>query len=51
MRSSSLSPALRHPTPLAHSLSPLAAAVLLLACGSALAQGTPADAAARKALG
>jgi len=51
MRSSSLSPALRHPAPLAHTLSPLAAAVLLLACGSALAQGTPADAAAPKALG
>ncbi|PIF26935.1 catecholate siderophore receptor [Acidovorax sp. 56] len=51
MRSSSLSPALRHTAPLAHTLSPLAAAVLLLACGSALAQGTPADAAAPKALG
>ncbi len=51
MRSSSLSPALRHPTPLAHTLSPLAAAVLLLACGTALAQGAPADAAAPKALG
>ncbi len=42
-------PHLRHTAPLAHTLSPLAAAVLLLACGSALAQGTPADTAAPKA--
>ena len=51
MRSSSLSPALRHPAPLAHTLSPLAAAVLLLACGTALAQSTPAESAAPRALG
>ncbi|RLJ36761.1 TonB-dependent siderophore receptor [Acidovorax sp. 106] len=51
MRSSSLSPAMRHTAPLAHTLSPLASAVLLLACGTALAQSTPADSAAPKALG
>ena len=39
------------PCALAHTLSPLAAAVLLLACGTALAQGTPADTSAPKALG
>ncbi|MBO0942005.1 TonB-dependent siderophore receptor [Acidovorax temperans] len=44
-------PRVRHPAPLAHTLSPLAAAVLLLACGNALAQGTPADTSAPKALG
>ena len=38
MHSSSM-PRVRHPAPLAHTLSPLAAAVLLLACGTALAQG------------
>lgn len=50
MHSSSM-PRVRHPAPLAHTLSPLAAAVLLLACGTALAQGTPADPSAPKALG
>ena len=50
MHSSSM-PRVRHPAPLAHTLSPLAAAVLLLACGTALAQGTPADTSAPKALG
>ncbi len=50
MHSSSM-PRVRHPAPLAHALSPLAAAVLLLACGNALAQGTPADTSAPKALG
>lgn len=50
MHSSSM-PRVRHPAPLAHTLSPLAAAVLLLACGNALAQGTPADTSAPKALG
>lgn len=44
-------PRVRHPAPLAHTLSPLAAAVLLLACGTALAQGAPADTSAPKALG
>ncbi|PIF91512.1 catecholate siderophore receptor [Acidovorax sp. 62] len=48
---SSSTPHLWNTAPLAHTLSPLAAAVLLLACGTALAQGTPADAAAPKALG
>eukprot|EP01030_Chromulinospumella_sphaerica_P017699 gene17699-17535_t len=42
---------MRRPAPLAQTLSPLASAVLLLACGTALAQGTPADTAAPKALG
>ncbi|WCT25393.1 TonB-dependent receptor [Acidovorax temperans] len=50
MHSSSM-PRVRHPAPLAHTLSPLAAAVLLLACGTALAQGTPADTSAPRALG
>ena len=50
MHSSSM-PHVRHPAPRAHTLSPLAAAVLLLACGTALAQGTPADTSAPKALG
>lgn len=50
MHSSSM-PRVRHPAPLAHTLSPLAAAVLLLAYGTAQAQGTPADTSAPKALG
>ena len=50
MHSSSM-PRVRHPAPLAHTLSPLAAAVLLLACSTALAQGAPADTSAPKALG
>ena len=48
MHSSSI-PRVRHPAPRAHTLSPLAAAVLLLACGTALAQNTPADTSAPKA--